>query len=103
MFRVKKNDRVKVLSGRDKGKEGTVIRLEPTKGKVLVQGVAIVTRHVKARKQGQVSAIKQEEQMIALAKVMPICTSCKKACRVNIKALENGKRARMCNRCKENF
>lgn len=102
MFRVKKNDRVKVLSGRDKGKEGTVIQLDQKQEKVLVKGVAIVTRHVKARKQGQVSAIKTEEQFVDMAKVMPVCTACKKACRVNFKQLENTK-VRMCNRCEETF
>jgi large subunit ribosomal protein L24 len=103
MFRVKKNDRVKVLAGKDKGKEGSVISLQTKTGKVLVKGVGLITRHVKARKPGQVSAIKTEEQFIDGSKVMPICTSCKQACRVNIKLLENDKRARTCNRCKEIF
>lgn len=103
MFRVKKNDRVKVLSGKDKGKEGSVIRLETKTGKVLVKGAGLITRHAKARKPGQVSAIKTEEQFIEASKVMPICTSCKQACRVNVKMLDNGKRARTCNSCKEIF
>lgn len=103
MFRIKKNDRVKVLSGKDTGKEGTVINIDPKAGKVLVQGVGLVTRHLKATKPGAPAGIKQEEQYLQHAKVMPICTSCKVPCRVNVKALENGKQARMCNRCKEIF
>lgn len=101
--RVKKNDKVIVLAGKDKGKEGTVMDFDLKEGKVLVKGIAILTRHAKARKQGEVSSIKKEENFIDLAKVMPVCGSCKTPCRVNCKVLENGKRARMCNNCKEIF
>ena len=57
-----------VLSGKDKGKKGTVIEILPKKDKVVVKDVAIVTRHVKARKQGDVSGIKKEERYINLSK-----------------------------------
>ena len=62
--RIKKNDTVVVLSGKDKGKTGSVIEILPKKGKVMVKGVAVVTRHVKARKQGEVPGIKKEETYI---------------------------------------
>jgi large subunit ribosomal protein L24 len=75
--------------------------LLPKKDKIKVKGVAIVTRHKKARQQGEVSAIRKEETFIYATKVMPICSSCKKACRVGSKTLENGSQARMCVRCKE--
>ena len=58
--RIKKNDTVVVLSGKDKDKNGTVIEVLPKKGKVLVKGIALKTRHVKARKQGDVPGIKKE-------------------------------------------
>lgn len=103
MARIKKNDKVVVLAGKDKGKEGTVIGLDSKHNQVLVKGVAVVTRHKKARKQGDVAGIMKEESFIAVAKVMPVCGSCKTPCRVNSKMLENGKRARMCNNCKEIF
>lgn len=101
MMRIRKKDKVRVISGKDKGKEGEVIALLPKKDKVKVQGVAVVTRHLKARRQGEVSTIKKEETFIYAAKVMPICGSCKRACRVATKALENGTQVRMCGRCKE--
>jgi large subunit ribosomal protein L24 len=101
MFRIKKNDTVVVLTGKDRGKKGAVIELIPEKGKVRVQEVAVVTRHVKARRQGQVSAIKKEEACIDLCKIMLFCSTCSKPSRVNTKILENGKKARVCNRCKE--
>ncbi|MCA9769986.1 50S ribosomal protein L24 [Candidatus Dependentiae bacterium] len=102
--RVKKNDIVIVMSGKDKGKQGKVIEVVPKKDKVLVKGIAFVTRHVKARRQGEAGGIKKEESYIKLAKVMPVCVACKQPCRVNTKLLEKGKQmARVCNKCKELF
>jgi len=101
MVRVKKNDTVVVISGRDKGKQGTVADVFPKKGKVLVQGVNIVIRHAKARKQGEVAGIKREERPFELSSVMPICTACKKPCRVKARVLESGKKVRICVRCEE--
>ena len=103
MSRVKKNDTVVVLTGKDRDKKGTVIDLDVNKGKVMVKGIAIATRHMKARKQGDVAGIVKEETYISLSNVMPVCSSCKKPCRVNIKVMEKGKRARMCNDCNEIF
>ncbi len=101
--RVKKNDTVLVLSGKDKGKQGSVIAILPKKGKVMVKGVSVVTRHVKAKRAGQVAGIRKEESFIGISIIMPICSACKKPSRVNSKVLENGKKARTCNRCKEIF
>lgn len=101
--RIKKNDTVVVLSGKDKGKTGNVIDISPKKDQVMVKDVGVITRHAKARRQGETSAIKKEEQFIALCKVMPVCTSCKKPCRVNITALNNGSKVRTCNKCKQEF
>lgn len=103
MMHVKKNDKVKVLTGRDKGQEGTVVAVLPSKDEVLVQGVGLVTRHMKARRQGEQGGIKREERPIALSNVMPICSVCKTPTRINVKVLEDGNKARVCNRCKEIF
>ncbi len=101
--RIKKNDTVVVLTGKDKGKTGAVIEMLPKKGKIMVQGVAIVTRHAKARRQGEVAGIKKQESFITISNVMPVCSSCKTPARTGSKVLENGKRARICGRCKEVF
>lgn len=102
MNAVRKNDTVMVITGKDKGKKGTVLEINPQEDKVLVKGVAIVTRHAKARKQGDVSAIKKTESFIDLSNVMPICSACKKPCRINTKVVDS-KRIRVCNNCKEVF
>lgn len=101
--RIKKNDTVVVLSGKDKDKKSTVIEVLPKKGKILVKDIAMVTRHAKARKQGEVSGIRKEEQYIDASIVMPVCASCKLPCRVNAKVIEGGSRVRVCNRCEEIF
>ena len=103
MARIKKNDTVIVTTGKDKGKKGTVADVLPKKGKVLVQGVNIVIRHAKARKQGETAGIRHEERPFDISNVMPICSSCKKPCRVRTKLSEDGKKARICCRCNEEF
>lgn len=103
MARIRKNDTVMVLSGKDKGKKGTVIDVKRKKNKVLAKDIAIITRHVKPGRSGETGGIKKEESYIDQAKVMPVCTACKKPTRVATKLLETGKRARICVRCKEVF
>lgn len=98
MMRVRKNDTVVVLTGKDKGKRGTVLVVDPKAGKVMVKGVAIVTRHRKARKQGETSSIRKQEAFIDMSNVMPFCQTCSKPSRVNFKVSEALKE-RVCNRC----
>jgi large subunit ribosomal protein L24 len=101
--RIKKNDIVHVLSGKNKGKQGAVIAILPKKGQVMVKDVAFVTHHVKSRGAGEAGGIRKEESFIDMSRVMPICSSCKKPSRINATVLDTGKKARACNRCKEIF
>lgn len=101
--RIKKNDTVQVISGKDKGKQGTVITVLPRDSKVLVKNVALVTKHVKQRKAGDVAGIRTEETFIHMAKVMPVCSACKKPSRINSRLLDTGNTVRICNRCEEVF
>jgi large subunit ribosomal protein L24 len=101
--RIKKDDSVMVMSGRDKGKQGQVIKIDSRKRRVLIKDVCVVTRHIKARRSGEQSRIAKEETFIDLCKVMPVCPSCKKACRIQVKSLEEGEMVRVCHRCKEAF
>lgn len=103
MERIKKNDKVIILTGKDKGKQGIVLDINPKKNLVKVQNVAVVTKHVKARKQGQVSNIIKEEGYIDLSNVMLVSPIDSKPTRINFKVLENGNKVRVCNRTKENI
>ncbi|NRB21907.1 50S ribosomal protein L24 [Candidatus Dependentiae bacterium] len=101
--RIKKNDIVMVVSGKYRGKTGPVISISRKKNKVLIKDVAMVAKHMKARKQGDVAGIKHKESYIALSNVMPVCPSSNKPCRVGSKVTDNGKRARMSRRSQEIF
>ena len=101
--RIKKNDIVQVVSGKNKGKQGAVIALLPKKGKVMIKGIAVAVHHIKPRRAGEPGGIRKEEKFINISCVMPICSSCKKPARINAKQLDTGKTARVCNRCKEIF
>lgn len=101
--RIKKNDTVHVISGKDKGKQGSVVAILPKKDKVLVKGVALLVHHKKPRRSGEVGGIHAEESFIEVSRVMPVCPSCKKPSRTNAKRLDTGKNVRVCNRCKEIF
>ena len=100
---IKRGDNVKVISGKDKGKEGKVLTAIPEEGKVIVEGVAMVKRHQKARAQGQESKIIEKEAAINASNVMRICPACGKAARTGIKVLEDGSKARYCKKCLETF
>ena len=98
---VKKDDKVVVISGKDKGKKGKVLSVNPKTGKVIVEGVNIATKHSKPRRQGEAGGIIKQETPIYASKVMYYCDKCKSAARLGKLILEDGKRVRICKKCKE--
>lgn len=100
---VKRGDVVKVIAGKDKGKEGKVLTAIPEKNKVVVEGVAMVTKHQKARSQAQQSAIVKVEAPIDASNVLRVCSKCGKAARTGVKILEDGSKVRYCKKCNETF
>ncbi|MBQ7036401.1 MAG: 50S ribosomal protein L24 [Clostridia bacterium] len=100
---IKKDDMVKVIAGVDKNKTGKVLEVLPSEGKVIVEGVGMVTKHTKPRKQGEVGGLIKKEAAIDASKVMHICTKCNKPTRIGRKVLEDGKKVRICKHCNETF
>ncbi len=100
---IKKNDSVAVISGKDKGKVGSVIEVCPKKGKLRVKGVAIITKHTKPRRQGESGGIVKVESLIDLSNVMLMCTACNKPTRVGTKmsGADGDNKVRICRRCKQ--
>ena len=96
---IKKDDTVVVLSGKDKGKQGKVIAVDPKGGKVMVEGINVAKRHVKPRKQGQQGGIIKQETPIYVCKVMRVCPKCNKPTREAHKILADGKKVRVCKKC----
>lgn len=100
---VKKNDTVVVISGKDKGKKGKVLMAMPNEGKLLVEGVNIITRHVKPRKAQQQGGRVEQEGPIYASKVMLHCAKCNKATRIAYKFLDSSEKVRVCKKCGEIF
>lgn len=101
-FKIKKDDTVMVLSGKDRGKNGKVIACYPKTGKVMVEGVNVLTKHTKPRKQGEVGGRVETEGAIYASKVIPVCPKCNKTTRVAYK-IENGDKNRVCKKCGESL
>lgn len=100
---VKTGDKVVVLSGKDKGKEGKVLSVNPEKRTVIVEGVSVATKHKKPRRMGEAGGIINQETPIYASKVMNICAKCKAATRIGRKVLEDGTHVRYCKKCGETF
>ena len=95
---IKKDDTVVVLSGDSKGVKGKVIAASPEEGKVIVEGANIVSKHTKARRQGEKSQIVKTEGAIYACKVQLVCPKCNKGVRTGSKVV-NGKKVRVCTKC----
>lgn len=100
---IKSGDEVVVISGKDKGKKGKIIEVLPKTGKAIVEGVAVATKHVKPKAQGQQGGIIKQELPIDASNVMVVCAKCKKATRAGRKVLEDGSIVRYCKKCGETF
>ena len=98
-MRIKKDDTVVVLSGKDKGKKGKVLKVMPKESKVIVEKVNIVSRHTKPRQQGDQGGILKKEAPIYACKVQRVCPKCDKATRPAHKVLADGKKVRVCKKC----
>ena len=99
---IRKDDKVVVISGKDKGKEGKVLVAQPKAGKVIVEGVSVASKHQKPRKQGEEGGIIKVETPIYACKVMVVCPKCGKPTRVAHK-LDGDKKVRVCKKCGANL
>ena len=97
-MKIKKGDTVEILSENDKGKKGEVIQVLPKKDKIIVKGVNVRKKHVKARKQGQESGIISIESAIHSSKANVVCPKCGKTTKVGYK-IEKDEKSRICKKC----
>ena len=95
---IRKDDKVIVLSGKDKGKTGKVLVADPKSLKVIVEGVNVATKHQKAQKKGQDGGLIKVETPIYVSKVQLVCPKCGKGTRVGHK-IADGKKVRVCKKC----
>ena len=97
-MKVKKNDTVLVITGKDAGKTAKVLVAQPKSNKIVVEGVNVQKKHKKARNAQEVSSIQNQSGAIDASNVLVICPSCNKATRVAYK-VEGDKKARICKKC----
>ena len=93
---VKTGDTVVILAGKDKGKQGKVLEVSPKEQKVIVEGLNIVTKHVKPRQMGQQGGIVKCEAPLYACKVMAVCPHCGKPTRLGHKIEADGSKSRVC-------
>ena len=98
---IKKNDKVIVIAGKEKDKIGAVLRVDPEKGRVIVEKVNIVKRHAKPNAQTPQGGIIEKEASLNISNVMIVCNKCAEATRIGKRRLEDGSKVRVCKKCGE--
>lgn len=100
-MKIRKNDTVLVITGKDKGKKGKVRFAYPRESRIMVEGINMIKKHAKARGQVQQAGIIEREGPISVADVMLVCSKCNKPSRIGFRVLQDGRKARICRSCGE--
>jgi len=98
---IKKNDKVIVLSGKEKGKIGAVLKVNTEKGRVIVEKVNMVKRHSKPTGKTAQGGIIEKEASIHISNLMVVCNKCADPTRIGMRRLEDGSKVRVCKKCNE--
>ncbi|MGM0501331.1 MAG: 50S ribosomal protein L24 [Bacillota bacterium] len=98
---VKKGDKVKVTAGKDKGREGEILKAFPDDDRVVVEGVNIVKKHQRPTQDDPQGGIQEQEAPVHVSNVMLVCKHCNEASRTGKKVLDNGEKSRYCKKCGE--
>ena len=101
LARIRKNDTVMVITGRERGKTGKILRILTDRERVIVERLNLQKRHTKPRGAQNPGGIIEKEGSIHISNVMPMCGRCNKPARVGTRRLEDGKGVRICKRCNE--
>jgi len=100
-MKIRKNDTVLVIAGKDRGKKGKVRKALPKNDKVIVEGVNMIKRHSRAKGQARQAGIIELEAPLDISNVILICNKCNKPARVGFRFLSDGRKARICRSCDE--
>jgi large subunit ribosomal protein L24 len=100
-IRIKKDDKVKVLTGKDKGKIGKVLKVVKKTNRVVVENINVVKVHQRPTQANPQGGIVDKTMPINVSNLMVMCNSCVKPTRIGIKQLEDGKRVRICKKCNQ--
>ena len=100
-MKIRKNDTVMVISGKDKGKKGKVRFAYPDNEKVIVEGVNFIKRHTRATGTVRQAGIIEQEAPIRVSNVMLLCNKCNRPVRIGSRFLDDGRKVRVCRSCRE--
>lgn len=100
---IKTDDKVMVINGKDRGVVGKVKAVSPKEGKVIVEGVNIITKHVKPKQMGEAGGLIKTESALYASKVQLVCPKCGKATRVGHSVDKKGNSVRVCKKCNATF
>jgi len=98
---VKKNDTVIVIAGREKGKKGRVLSIYPSKGRLLIEKINMIRKHMKPTRKYAQGGIIEKEAPLHISNIMLICPKCNKPTRISNTSLQDGRKVRMCKKCRE--
>ncbi len=100
-MQIRKNDSVMVISGKERGKTGKVLRVKPKEDAVIIERINVVKRHTKPRGPQQAGGIVEKEASISASNIMIMCDKCNAPVRIGQKILADGNKVRVCRRCGE--
>ena len=100
-MKVRKGDQIMVIAGKEKGKKGRVDRVVPSELRVIVEGLNMITRHIRPRPGLRQAGRIQQEAPIHVSNVVVICSKCNQPVRTRVHYLEDGKKVRQCRKCSE--
>ena len=99
--KIRKDDKIIVLTGKEKGKIGTVLKVDPEKERVIIEKVNMVKKHAKASAQTAQGGIIEKEAPLNISDVMIVCNKCAEPTRIGKRVLDDGSKIRVCKKCGE--
>lgn len=100
-LKIRKGDKVQIISGRDKGKSGKVLEVLLDKQRAVVEGANMVKKHMRKRKEGETGGIKEMPLPLALSKIALFCSNCQRGVRFGIKTMADKSKVRICRKCQQ--
>ena len=98
-MKIKKGDTVQIISGRDRGKSGKVMKVDAANSSILLEGLNLVKKHLRPKRQGEKGRVLSLPRPLNISKIMLLCPNCKKAVRVGYR-MEGENKVRYCRKCK---
>jgi large subunit ribosomal protein L24 len=101
MNRIKKNDKVIVKAGKDKGKSGKVLKVFPAKGRVIVEGINLVKKTMRRRSEAESGGMQEVPAPLNISNVSILCPNCNQGVRIGVKVMKDKTKARICRKCEK--